>query len=123
MRSLLNTLDPGAVEQNEGMLTAPMDIYETESEIVIEFDLPGVQHSNINLVQRGMVLSLEVDKEAEPRECQMKYICLERHFGRLSRSVRIPDQVDPSGVRAEYRRGVLKVFCPKGRERRIHIKE
>ena len=123
MRTLLNTLDPEAVSQDDGVVAAPMDIYETETEIVIEFDLPGILPSSINLVQRGLVLFLEVEKKAEPREGQLKYICLERHFGRFNRSVRMPDNVDPSGVRAEYRRGVLKVLCPKGRERRITIKE
>ncbi len=123
MRSLLNSLDTGAVSNDEAAFAAPMDIYETESEVVIEFDLPGVRVETISLLQRGMVLLLEVEKQAEPREGQVKYVCLERHFGRLSRSVRMPEQVDPSAVRAEYRKGVLKVICPKGRERRIHIKE
>lgn len=123
MRNLLNTLDPDAASQDDGALAAPMDIYETESEIVVEFDLPGIQLSSINLVQRGLILFLEVEKKAESREGQMKYICMERNFGRFTRSVRMPDNIDPVGIRAEYHRGVLKVFCPKGCERRIIVKE
>ena len=123
MRSLLNTLDPGVNHDDEGVMSAPMDLYETESEVVFEFDLPGLLVENISLVQRGMVLFLEVEKLADTRPGHIRYICLERHFGRFRRSVRMPDQVDPLNVRAEYRKGVLKVFCPKGRERRISIKE
>ncbi len=123
MRRLLQVLDPHALTEDEGGLAVPMDSYETESAIVLELDLPGVDASAINVVQRGMVLQIEVEKRAEPRQEGARYICLERHFGRFRRTVRLPDQVDNSQLRAEYQRGVLRIICPKGRERRIVIKE
>jgi HSP20 family protein len=70
-----------------------------------------------------MICVVQVEKQAEPQQEQIRYLCLERHFGRLRRTVRLPDMVDPSQMRAEYQRGVLRIFCPKGRERRILIKE
>jgi len=123
MRSLLRTLDPRLAAEDEGSLTAAMDIYETEQDFVLEFDMPGVAPENISLVQRGMVCVIQADKSSEPQSEQVRYLCLERHFGRLRRTVRLPDQVDPTDLRAEYQRGVLRIICPKGRERRILIKE
>lgn len=123
MRKLLHVLDPHALPEDEGGLAVPMDSYETEAAIVLELDLPGVEVSAINVVQRGMVLQIEVDKPADVQQEGVRYICLERHFGRFRRTVRLPDQVDSSQLRAEYQRGVLRIICPKGRERRIVIKE
>jgi HSP20 family protein len=123
MRSLLRTLDPRLAAEDEGSLNAAMDIYETDQDVVLEFDLPGVTPENISLQQRGMICVVQVEKPAEPQQEQIRYLCLERHFGRLRRTVRLPDMVDPSQMRAEYQRGVLRIFCPKGRERRILIKE
>jgi HSP20 family protein len=122
MRSLLRTLDPLAAE-DEGSLAATMDIYETDRDLVLEFDLPGVSPENISLTQRGMVFVIQVEKLSEQPQEQVRYLCLERHFGRLRRTVKIPDLVDPTHIHAEYSRGVLRIICPKGSERRIVIKE
>lgn len=123
MRSLLRTLDPRHAADDEGTLTAPMDIYETEHDLVLEFDLPGLGPEEICLSQRGMICVIQADKQSTPPTGQARYLCLERHFGKLRRTVRLPDMVDPSQIRAEYRRGVLRLICPKGQERRILIKE
>lgn len=123
MRSLLRTLDPGLETEDEGSLTSAMDIYETERDLILEFDLPGVNPETISLVQRGMVCVIQADKLAESTPEQAKYLCLERHFGRMRRTVKLPDHVDPGDIRAEYQRGVLRIVCPKGQERRILIKE
>jgi len=123
MRSLLRTLDPRLAAEDKGSLTAAMDIYETEQDVVLEFDLPGINLENIKLVQSGMICVIQADKVTESPPEQLRYLCLERHFGRLRRTVRLPDSVDPTHLRAEYQRGVLRIICPKGRERRILIKE
>jgi len=123
MRSLLRTLDPRLTAEDEGSLNAAMDIYETDRDVVLEFDLPGVDPGDISLQQRGMICIVQVEKPSEPQQEQIRYLCLERHFGRLRRTVRLPDMVDPAQIRAEYQRGVLRIICPKGHERRILIKE
>lgn len=123
MCKLLQLLDPHTMPEDEGGLAVPMDCYETESAIVMELDLPGVDLSAVSVVQRGMLLQIDVEKKADIPQEGVRYSCLERHFGRFRRTVRLPDHVDGSHLRAEYRRGVLRIICPKGRERRILIKE
>lgn len=123
MRSLMRTLDPKLSADDEGGLHAAMDIYETDRDLVLEFDLPGLSPEHICLTQQGMICVIQADKLAEPQPEQVQYLCLERHFRRLRRTVRLPDIVDPTHIRAEYQRGVLRIICPKGRERRILIKE
>ena len=120
MRTLLHSLElRDSFEDNE---TRPkMDMYETCQDIVIEFDLPGLTLDAISLKINGMTLVLEACKPREPAEG--KFLCVERCYGRFHHAVHIPVNVDPGTIRAEYRRGVLRVICPKSSERLVPIKE
>jgi HSP20 family protein len=120
MRSLLHALElRDSFEDNE---TRPkMDMYETCQDIVIEFDLPGFSLEAISLKMSSMTLILEACKPREQNEG--KFICVERNYGRFHHAVNIPCNVDPGTIRAEYRRGVLRVICKKCSERLVPIKE
>jgi HSP20 family protein len=120
MRGLLHALElRDAFEDNE---TRPrMDMYETCSDIVIEFDLPGFSIDAISLKMSGMTLILEACKPREQSEG--KFICVERSHGRFNHAVHIPGNVDPGLIYAEYRRGVLRVTCPKRADLLVPIKE
>lgn len=120
VRSLLHALElRDSFEDNE---TRPkMDMYETCGDVVIEFDLPGFTLDAISLKMNGLTLVLDACKPSEQNEG--KFICVERSHGRFHHAVHIPGNVDPGAIRAEYRRGVLRVICPKSCERLVPIKE
>lgn len=120
MRSLLHALElRDTFEDNE---TRPrMDMYETCQDVIIEFDLPGFTLDAISLKMNGMTLILEACKPREQSEG--KFICVERGHGRFHHAVHIPGSVDAGSVRAEYRRGVLRVTCPKRADLLVPIKE
>jgi HSP20 family protein len=120
MRRLLNALElRDSFEDNE---TRPkIDIYETGQDIVIEFDLPGFALDAISLKTSGLTLTLDASRPRDTNEG--KFICVERGHGHFNHSVAIPGNIDPSLIRAEYRRGVLRVVCPKSRERSVPIQE
>ena len=120
MRSLLHALElRDSFEDNE---TRPkMDMYETCHDIVIEFDLPGFTLDAISLKMNGVTLILEACKPRE--QCEGKFICVERGYGLFHHAVLIPGNVDLCAISAEYRRGVLRVVCPKSCERLVPIKE
>ncbi len=120
MRNLLHALElRDLFDDNE---TRPkMDMYETCQDIIIEFDLPGFTLDAIALKINGLTLSLDATKPKEQNEGT--FICVERSHGHFHHSVHIPGNVDPTGIRAEYRRGVLRVICPKSNERLVPIRE
>ena len=120
LRSLLHALElRDSFEDSE---TRPkMDMYETCRDIVIEFDLPGFTLDTISLKINGLTLTLEACKPREQNEG--KFICVERSHGSFHHSVQIPGNVDPRAIRSEYRRGVLRVICPKSGELLVPIKE
>ena len=120
IRSLLHALElRDSFEDNENR--PKMDIYETSGDIVIEFDLPGFSIDAISLKINGLTLILEASKPKDQNDG--KFICVERSHGHFCHAVNIPGNVDPGAIRAEYRRGVLRVVCPKCSERLVQIKE
>lgn len=98
-----------------------MDMYETCEDIIIEFDLPGLTLDAISLKMNGMTLILYASKPRE--QCEGKFLCVERSHGHFHHAVHIPGNVDPCAIKAEYRRGVLRVTCPKSSERLVPIEE
>lgn len=120
VRELLNVLElRDTFEDNENRPRT--DMYETSNDIIVEFDLPGFTLDAICLKMNGMTLVLEACKPCEQNEG--KFICVERCHGRFHHAVHIPGNVDLAAIRAEYRRGVLRVTCPKRAELLVPIKE
>jgi len=122
MRSLLHALelhDTGGEGENRPLL----DIYETADEVVMEFDLPGFRREDIALAVRGMTLVLDADRPREQTEAAGRYICLERSHGHFHQTVRLSGSFNTEAIQAEYRRGVLRVVCPKISDRIVPIKE
>jgi HSP20 family protein len=122
MRSLLHALElHDAGDEGENRPLA--DMYENSSEIILEFDLPGFQLEEISLSVRGMTLVLDAQRPREQTEAEARFICLERSHGHFNQVVHIPCSFNPDAVSAEYRRGVLRVVCPKISDRNVLIKE
>ena len=120
MRNLLQALELRDIfEEDENR--PKMDMYETCSEIIIEFDLPGFVLESISLKMCGLTLVLEAHRPREQNNG--KFICVERSYGSFHHAVLIPVNVEPGAITAEYRLGVLRVVCPKCGERLVSIKE
>ena len=122
IRSLLQALelrDIDAEHENRPLV----DMYETSSEVVLELDLPGFRIEDINLSVCGMTLVLEAYRPGEQSAEQAGFLCLERSQGRFQHAVHIPCSFDPGSISAEYRRGVLRVTCPKISDLKVPIKE
>jgi HSP20 family protein len=114
-----------ALEMRDGLDEAEnrplIDIYETGDCIILEFDLPGFQLKDISLRVSGFTLVLEAVKPREQHEGS--FICVERSYGHFYHAVHIPGNIDSRAITAEYRRGVLRVVCPKTGDRQVPIKE
>lgn len=122
MRSLLHALELRDAD-GEGENRPLMDMYENSVEIVLEFDLPGFRREDISLTVCGMALVLDAQRPREQAEAEARFICLERTHGRFHYVVQMPGSFNPDTILAEYRRGVLRVICPKISDRNVPIKE
>ena len=90
-----------------------VDIYETESEIQVQAELPGVDRKDISLNLEKNILTLKGERHFEKETTQENYHRIERAYGGFSRSFSIPAIVDEEKIRAEYKEGVLKISLPK----------
>jgi HSP20 family protein len=90
-----------------------VDIFETEGEIVVKAELPGIDRKDITLHLEKNVLTLRGERRFEKETKEENYHRIERAYGGFSRSFAIPAMVDEEKIRAEYRDGILKIALPK----------
>jgi HSP20 family protein len=97
-----------------GVLLVPhMDVSETEKELRIQAELPGVSERDIEVSLHEDVLTIRAEKKQERKEEREGVHFSERSFGTFQRSLRLPYQVNPDQVQARFENGVLSVTLPK----------
>jgi HSP20 family protein len=103
-----------------------VDIYETDREILVQAELPGIDRKDIALQVENNVLTLKGDRRFEKETNQENYHRIERSYGGFSRTFAIPAIVDEGGIRADFKDGILKIALPKKEQmkaRQINIGE
>ena len=90
-----------------------MDILETENELVLKADVPGVEMKDIDIQLENGTLTIKGERKFEKDENNKGFHRLERSYGSFVRYFTVPDTVDPEKVKAEYSNGVLTVSLPK----------
>ena len=109
-----------------GVPLAPhMDVSETDKELRIQAELPGVRENDIDLSLHEDVLTIRAEKKQERRDEREGVHLSERAFGTFQRSLRLPFQVNADQVQARFENGVVSVILPKTqpqeRSRRIQV--
>lgn len=109
----------------EAMIVPEIDVSETEVEVVVRCELPGVEPQDVDINVSGDVLTIRGEKKVSAEEQKENFHLMERDWGRFSRSVMLPQHVQPEKVAAHYKNGILKIVLPKAAEaraRKIEIK-
>jgi HSP20 family protein len=95
-----------------------MDLVESGDDFVLRADLPGLSEDDVNIELEDNVLTISGERKSEHEERKEGYYRLERASGSFSRSLTLPEGVDPEKVRANFDRGVLEVRIPKPEQRK-----
>lgn len=95
-----------------------MDLAETEDHLVLRADLPGMDRDQVNIEIKDGVLTISGERNAETERTGEGFHRVERSFGRFSRSLNLPDGVEPDKVAAGFENGVLEVKIPKPEEQK-----
>jgi HSP20 family protein len=101
-----------------------MDLVETEDHFLLRADLPGLSEDDVKIEFEDGTLTVSGERKSEHESKTQGYIRVERAFGAFSRSLTLPQGVDPEAVTARFDRGVLEVSIPKPearKPRRIEI--
>ena len=106
-----------------GMTWPTLELSETDREIRITAELPGMGEKEVELLIDDGVLTLRGEKRSDSEDKDRGYS--ERYYGRFERRIALPSNVDEQNAKAEFRDGVLSVTLPKSAEaergRRIPI--
>ena len=110
------------------MIMPRMDVRETDKEITVEAELPGLEEKDISLTLQNGILTVQGEKKSSYDEEKENYRMMERSYGSFQRSLRVPDMVDEDKVEAHFENGILRVTLPKrpelvGSPRKIEIKK
>lgn len=103
---------PASTEQR-GPLMPSIDVSETEGEVRIRAELPGVSESDIDVSLDGDVLIIRGEKKFERKDEKENYHVVERSYGTFQRALRLPWAIDPEKVGADFNNGILTVTLPK----------
>jgi HSP20 family protein len=118
----LPPLARGAAGHSEGWVPA-VDIFETEAELVLLMDVPGVEKGDVDAQLSGDVLTIRGQKRFTGGSAEERYYRAECAYGPFERSFAIRSPIDRGAIKASLADGVLRVVLPKaGREsRRIPV--
>lgn len=89
-----------------------MDLVETPGHFVLRADLPGLSETDVKVEFQDSVLTVSGERRAEHEDRGEGYHRIERATGFFSRALTLPDGIDPDGIEANFRDGVLEVRVP-----------
>ncbi len=93
--------------------TPAVDIYETESELVLKADLPDVDAKNVAIQLENGTLTLKGERKFEEQNNGRGFHRMERSYGSFVRAFSLPDTVEGEKVKADYKNGVLTIALQK----------
>jgi HSP20 family protein len=109
-------------------LVPRMDVSETDKEIVITAEMPGLERKDVDISLENDLLTIRGEKEveSEKEDKNKNYQMRERSYGMFYRAIQLPPGIDPSKVQATMANGVLNITIPKpaqSQPKKIEVKE
>jgi HSP20 family protein len=93
--------------------TPPVDIVETQDELVLKVDAPAIKPEDIEVSFENGTLTIKGKREFEKAEDNKGYHRIERSYGSFTRAFTLPESVDPEKLSADYKDGVLTITIGK----------
>ena len=90
-----------------------LDVAEESQQYTVKADLPGLSKEDVHVSFDNGVLTIEGERKAEEEKSDKNYHRVERTYGKFVRSINVGTAVDPQGIKANYKDGVLNLILPK----------
>jgi len=100
----------------EGGWFPSLDLAETDNELVVKAELPGMDPKDIDISLSDGMLTIKGEKKQEKEEKKSDYHFIERSYGSFTRSIQLPRQVEREKISASYKNGLLRITLPKSEE-------
>ena len=105
-------------ERAEGGSAVSMDMYETDDNLNLDIDLPGLKPEDVDVTIHDNRLTVKGEYEADEEGKRGDVHVRERRYGKFQRSVTLPTPINSDAVEANFQDGVLKLTLPKAEEAR-----
>ncbi len=103
-------------ELQAGTWAPSVDIFETENELVLTAEIPGIDEKDVEIKVEDNTLSIKGERKFEKETKEENFHRIERSYGSFYRAFTLPSSVDPERIQAEQENGVLKISMPKKQE-------
>jgi len=97
----------------EGEWLPKVDVAETEENVIVTAELPGVKLDDVTITVTDDILTIKGEKKEEKEIKREDYCSIERSYGSFQRSVSLPSNVQADKAKAIHKDGVLTVTIPK----------
>ncbi len=98
-------------EETEGELA--IDVYQTPTNFIVESTIAGVNPENIDISITPESIIIRGKREKEEKVKAENYLYQECYWGGFSRSIILPQEIDPDKAQANIKNGILKISLPK----------
>lgn len=103
-----------ATARTEDSIWAPrVDIQETENEILLDVELPGIEKNEVKVEIKDKVLTISGERRHEKKVKENGYRSIERRYGKFERSFGLGETVDPEKISATFKNGIMTITLPK----------
>ncbi len=96
-----------------GMVMPSIDLKEDDAAIVLTAELPGMDENDVELAVKNGVLTLKGEKKHVYEDKKDDVQLMERRYGTVQRTMRLPESVDPDKIEAKFDKGVLTITMAK----------
>ena len=114
---------PRTLREGNGLVAPRVDVSETDKEIRISADLPGMDEKDIHINITKDRLSLKGEKKEEKEEKGKNFYRKERSYGSFHREITLPCEVQGEKATAIFKKGVLNITVPKSPEAQKETRE
>jgi HSP20 family protein len=90
-----------------------IDVSETEKEIRVVAELPGMEVEDIEIELHDDYLTIRGEKKSEKEEKSERFYRSERSYGSFHRTISLPTEINPEKVNAKFKNGVLNIALSK----------
>ncbi len=97
--------------ETEGKLT--IDVYKTASEIIVESAIAGIKPEDLDINVSTDSITIKGERRRDEKIKDEDYFYQECYWGRFSRSVILPEEIDPEHAVVHFKNGILTVRLPK----------
>ncbi len=113
MDKVFKSFFSGFPEEREGYWAPIIDIEEDKDKIIVKVEIPGMRKEDIQVAVHGNILTVSGERKQESELKDRTYHRIERAYGKFSRTITLPSEVDADEIKASYKDGLLKIDLPK----------